>query len=147
MTNQRGFSLIELLIVLAILAVVMVIGYASLRPLMLDSRVRSAAAEVATSLQRARSFAQRQNVDATWELVNANTYRLVLDTRVVEHTLPEGLTFTAPSPGTQITYTAPYGERASAAVKVVVSGYGRQSEIRVVGVTGKVIRSKVEDVP
>jgi len=140
--NKRGFSLFELLIVLVVLGIAMGIGYASLRPMMLKSRLRQASAEVAASLQRARSLAQKANLNARWEIVDSDTYRLKLGTRVIEqHDLPDGVTFTSPTPGNYFIYHAPYGERQPTAAKIVLSSHGEQAEIRLVGITGKVVRS------
>ena len=145
MNERRAFSLIELLIVLAILAVMLAIAAASLRPFMQRSKLAEAASQVATDLQRARSFAQRENVAAHWTLVDSQSYRLTLDTQTLDYQLPTGLTFTSPAAGTTITYTAPYGELAAAVpTKITLEGYGYVTEVRVVGVTGKVIRAEVK---
>lgn len=147
MKRKAGFSLIELLIVLTILAIVLSVGYATLRPLALRSRLEQAAAEVAASLARARSFAQRENVSASWTRVDESTYRLMLDSQTIERDLPTGLRFTSPPAGTVVTYTAPYGEVAATPVRIRIEGHGYGIEVRVIGVTGKIIRTNVEKLP
>jgi len=144
MKVRPGFTIIELILVLAILAILMSVGYATLRPLAVKHRVQQGAADVTASLQRVRSFAQRENVGASWTRVDDDTYRLTLDTQTIDRDLPSGLKFSLPPAGTTITYTAPFGEIAATPVRIRIEGYGYKAEVRVIGVTGKVIRTGVE---
>lgn len=147
MSKQTGYSLLEVLIVLAIMAAVTAAGYVSLRPLALRNQVGRASADLAAALQRARSYAQRHNVSTTWTRLDDDTYRLTLGGEVKEYDLPTGIAFAAPPAGSTITYTAPYGEIDAVAHLIAIEGYGQRGEVRVVGVTGKVIRGTVKEVP
>jgi len=144
--RRLGFSLLEMLIVLAILGIMAGVGYASMRKMLARSQLDSAAAQVASDLRRARSFAQTKNFAAKWEKTSDTGYKLDLNGTVKTYTLPPGTKFVGVADGTTIEYRPPYGEvkvngSAIAAIKLTIANdNGMQTEVRVVGVTGKVIR-------
>ncbi len=145
--QRSGFSLTELLLVLAILGVVLATGYVSLNPLVKRSRIGEAAAAVAGSLQRARSYAQRSNLAASWVRTGTATYRLTLGTETIDAKLPAGLSFVQPPVGSGVSYSAPYGEIDAVPHRITIRGNGFEADVRIVGVTGKVIRSSVRKAP
>ncbi|WP_457629878.1 pilus assembly FimT family protein [Oceanithermus sp.] len=142
----RGFTLIEILIVLVIMGIVAGVGYASLRGMMERSRLEAAATQVANDLIRARSYAQTKNVAASWKKLSDTSYQLSLGANLKQYSLPRGIKFSGLADGSEVTYTAPYGEvsvngSAVGALKIVLANEkGSTTEVRVVGVTGKVIR-------
>jgi type IV fimbrial biogenesis protein FimT len=69
--HVRGFTLVELLTVVVILAVLAMIAAPSLRELSVSQRVQMAAMDLNTSLLRARSEAIKQNTDVTLSPVGA----------------------------------------------------------------------------
>ena len=71
--HVRGFTLVELLTVVVILAVLAMIAAPSLRELSVSQRVQMAAMDLNTSLLRARSEAIKQNTDVTLSPVGAWT--------------------------------------------------------------------------
>jgi type IV fimbrial biogenesis protein FimT len=61
----RGFTLIELMIVLVVLVSLLTLGAPAFVQMTAGQRVQTAAADLYTSLMRARSEAIKQNVDVT----------------------------------------------------------------------------------
>ncbi|WP_457636966.1 prepilin-type N-terminal cleavage/methylation domain-containing protein [Oceanithermus sp.] len=143
---RKGFSLLELLIVLVIIGLIAGVGYASLRGMMERSRLDVATAQVANGLLRARSYAQTKNVAAGWKKLSDTSYQLDLGGEVKQYRLPGGIRFSGLPNGTEVVYSAPYGEvsvngSAVGALKITLTNNKSLSaEIHVVGVTGKVIR-------
>lgn len=62
---QRGFSLIELMVTVVVLAIVMAIAFPSFTALLNGNRLTTAANELSASLQLARSEALRGNASVT----------------------------------------------------------------------------------
>ena len=146
MVPKRGFTLLEILIALAIMTILAGVGYASIRGMTERYRVDAATAQVASDLVRVRSYAQTKNVSASWKKISSNSYELNLGGAKKTYLLPNGIRFVQPADGAKVEYTAPYGEvsingSTVAALKIVLSnGKGESTEVHVVGVTGKVIR-------
>ncbi|XDZ22993.1 GspH/FimT family pseudopilin [Xanthomonas hydrangeae] len=62
---ERGFSLIEMMVTIAVLAIVMAIAFPNFTALLNSNRLSSAANELSASLQLARSEAVRSNASVT----------------------------------------------------------------------------------
>jgi len=67
--NARGFGLLELLIAVAVLAVIVSVGMPAFSGLIGDYRARTAAEGMVNGLQLARTEAVRRNVGVQFELV------------------------------------------------------------------------------
>jgi prepilin-type N-terminal cleavage/methylation domain-containing protein len=99
--GEKGFSLIELLVVLALIGLAVVVGYPSMQEWLDRYQVRSAASEIAANIQLQRMRAVSQNAEFSIEFDgNANTYTLyqgdpntgtMLD--VIARSLPQGVGF------------------------------------------------------
>jgi type IV fimbrial biogenesis protein FimT len=68
---QRGFSLIELMVVIAIMALLMLAAAPSIGPWIANARVRSVAEEITNGLRMAQSEALRRNRPVAFVLTNA----------------------------------------------------------------------------
>ena len=149
--KSDGFSIIELLIVCAIIGILGAVATTNFRNASERARVGEASAQLAADLQRARSSAQRLNQDAVLRIgsTSATTYTLTLGTQdPITRTLPANTRVSVPAAPLAITYNAPFGERSLVNNVVLTarssSGYeGR--EIRVLGVTGKVYLSNEDE--
>ncbi len=63
--HARGFSLVELMVTIAVLAILLAIGIPSFAPLIASNRLTSATNELIASLQTARTEAIRRNARIT----------------------------------------------------------------------------------
>lgn len=70
MTRHRGFSLVELLIAMAIFGILLAYGVPSYSIYMQNSRIRVAAESISTGLQLARSEALKRNAAVSFILTN-----------------------------------------------------------------------------
>lgn len=149
-----GFSLIELLIVCAIIGILGAVATTNFRNASERARVGEASAQLAADLQRARSSAQRLNQNAVLRIAstNAATYTLTLGTQQpITRTLPANTQVSVPAAPLEIRYNAPFGEMtvgnlATNALLTTRSRSGHEGrEIRVLGVTGKVYLSDEDE--
>lgn len=136
---RRGFTLLELLIVCAVIAILTAVGIVTFRNATERARVNDAATQVSADLQRARSASQRFNRGSVFQVTAANprAYKLTVNGQETTKTLPAGAKFDAAK---TISYSAPFGEIAGASdveLKVRSAG-GTERSVRVLGVTGKV---------
>ncbi|MCD2167763.1 GspH/FimT family pseudopilin [Comamonas koreensis] len=74
MTSRRehGFTLLELLVAIGVLAFLLLMVMPSIRVYLLDTKIRAAAQAYYDGAQQARSEAVRRNTDVTISLTNAN---------------------------------------------------------------------------
>jgi len=63
--HARGFSLVELMVTIAVLAILLAIGIPSFASLIASNRLTSATNELVAALQTARTEAIRRNVRVT----------------------------------------------------------------------------------
>jgi len=64
-SNQRGFSFPEMLIVLILITIIAGIGYGAFGRISVNSRLRTAARDIASDFQLARQRAMAENTDLT----------------------------------------------------------------------------------
>ena len=136
---QKGFTLLELLIVCAIIAILSAVGVITFRNAIERARVNEAAVQVSADLQRARSASQRFNRSSTFQITAANlkAYKLTVNDQETTKTLPAGAQFDAAK---TVNYSAPFGEVGGAAITTlkVQSASGAERSVKILGVTGKV---------
>ncbi|MBX8464251.1 prepilin-type N-terminal cleavage/methylation domain-containing protein [Deinococcus sp. RIT780] len=138
----QGFTLIEVLIVMAVLGIVLAIAGNSLLGYLQSQQMREAAQQVAGDLERVRSGAMRYNRDATFEIISSTSYRMTVNGASETVTLPDSAQITSTPANAILTYSAPYSELSSAQATIVVkrTGSTKQTTLRTVGVTGKVVQ-------
>jgi len=103
--RERGFTIIQVLIVVALIAIVSTFGVIAIGSARAALRLSGSAREVAGYLEKARSNAIRRNGTATVTIVDANTYTVTMDSdgdgtvETLTVRLQDGVTFDAGSLG------------------------------------------------
>lgn len=143
-THQAGFSLVELLLVIAVLGILMGLGIVNYTRSVRAAEVRDAAALITTQLRQARAQAQKDSVNMRMSWNTDGQYAVGPTSAMpAMQSLPKGVTLRCKTSctGSSVGFTAPYGELSSGIGTVfeVVSPHGgiRAYEVRLVGVTGK----------
>ena len=137
----RGFTLLELLLVLTIVGILASLGLSTFVNAQRAAQLQEATVQFATDLQRARSAAQRYNQNASIKLGDTpSTYTLSVDGVETVKQLPHGARVEAEGSSRTVSYSAPYGEVNAISKRFVITS--RTPDVRyvkVIGVTGKVI--------
>jgi prepilin-type N-terminal cleavage/methylation domain-containing protein len=161
--HQTGFTLLELLVVVAIIATLAAIGFNSFAEYQQTQRLNTARTELAVAIERIRQYTRRYNVSYTIKFNADGTYASTTKdssgtaiTQIdgppvtvlpqISGKLPTGMTFSVNASGAgldEVTYTAPFGRNDATkdCVGIALSAMGRTfgQEIHIVGVTGKVM--------
>lgn len=149
---QKGFTLLELLLVCAIIGVMGTVGFGLFRRASNVAQVSEASAQLSADFQRARSSAQRSNRDATLAFSTttaATSYTLTVDGQALTRTLPAGIQVAvSPAVAKTVTYRAPFGEVSLASTGTYTLTSQRDSALvrylRIVGLTGKAYQSEIQ---
>ncbi|WP_165795254.1 pilus assembly FimT family protein [Deinococcus koreensis] len=148
--RRQGFTLMEILTVLAVLAIALMIGAPLGISALRQSQLRDGATQVVTELQRLRSQAQRDSAELKFSLStsNPNSYTLTKNSVAEVRTLPHNLQLSADSGGSSAIFSAPYAElnpnvspRVGLVWVVSAPGSSKKLYVKLVGVTGKVVLS------
>ncbi|WP_297854643.1 type II secretion system protein [Meiothermus sp.] len=143
--SPKGLSLVEFLIVLAVLGILLGVGFVSLRSYQQSLAIREAATQVATELLNIRQQARRQSVNFSFQAgANSNTYKVGRTSDLASlpsKSLPPGVIFQSVPTGGVVRFDAPYGiVNSGANSSYVLRGPGsRVLSVNVVGRTGKVV--------
>ena len=142
--KRRGYSLVELIVVLAVLAILLGVGSVTLLGYQRTLALRQGVATVFADLTRARAQSRKTSQD--WQVVltsNQSSY-VVRRAGVADQTveLPRGVRIgDVGGVPLIVQYSAPYGLRpqGSSSLVIPLQGTGRQGRINVVGISGKVV--------
>lgn len=139
--SASGFTLLELLIVTAIVGVVIAASLGQYQNFRIRSVVQEAAQQIATDLETERFASQRFNEERGLVVDTTNPYQYSLNG--ITKYMPKGIELTKAGRSKSVTFYPPYGTTGAAERTFLVSWKNRPERyyrfVRVVGVTGKVI--------
>ena len=158
--GQAGYTFIELLIVIAILAVLFAVGINTYREARRRAEVREGLAMLSATLQEARSLAQRFNVTTRVRFTDPRTFVLEAKDRrgnthrnyhrelpvyLELHYSKDGSSWRSTPSLDEVTYTAPFGETSASSTLFRVRHVRNRriaACLRIIGVTGKVVLAR-----
>jgi len=139
--SKQGFTLLELLIVTAIVGVIFAGSLGHYQNFRIRSLVQESAQQIATDLEKERFASQRFNEERGLVVDTNNPYQYELNG--VTKYLPSGIELTKAGRSKSVTFYPPYGTTGASERTFLISWKNRPDRyyrfIRVVGVTGKVI--------
>lgn len=103
---QVGFTLTEMLIVVAVAAILLTVAVPSFRPLFAKWRLEGAANELSADLQYARSQAVADNANVTFSTTSTTTYSITGNQTYKTVALPTGVTVNS---GASVTFFSQRG--------------------------------------
>lgn len=109
-SDQRGVTLIELMIAIVIMGILFAVGLPSYRAWIQNTRIRNAAESMQNGLQLARAEALRQNASVTFALTTGSGWTVTMGATVIQtksaNEGTENVTVTtAPAGATAVTFT------------------------------------------
>lgn len=123
---SRGFTLVEMMIVLVIMAILTALAGPSFRSLIEDQRAKAAASDIYMSLMRARSEAMKRNANVTVSPVSGNWVNgwqiadpALTTTLLEDHGSLSNLTVTGP---TSVVYQSSGRIQAGTSATFTISG-------------------------
>ena len=152
MWHNKGFSLVELMVAIAIMAIAVAVSIPSYLSYRDNSRVQNAASNVRADFERAKLRAIRENTNVRVVFLDTTSYQLHVDNNgnnaldageinVADKTLPEGVTITSNTfSGDDMSFNArglPVGGPGGAGTVTLTSTGGRQYDV-VVNSVGRV---------
>ena len=136
-SRSGGFSILELLVVLAVVGILFAIATPSYLAWQVRTSTREAAVQLARSIDRARIDTKRTGVSITVSATELDPFVFVVDG--TDQSLPSLVEVTSTS---SVSFNPPYGTQEEAEVEFRIvstrdASVGRT--VRVVGVLGKVV--------
>ena len=152
--SRQGFTLIEVLVVIAILGILMALGFGSYTRWRASSAVMEGAQQFARDVDRTRTSAKREN--ACWRIqpsasTNATTYLVERFTTATctgtaastqTRTLPRGTQMTSNSTEINVNFVPPYGTTDASPNEYTVAWTSNTTisrTIRITSVLGKTV--------
>jgi len=140
---SRGFTLIEMLITLAVLGILTAIGVFNFQSFTAQQRVNEAQQVLAQTLNRARGEARKTSTN---QMLTWTSNSISINGKIVN--IPNGVTLSTSDFSTGLGYSAPYGRTIRTTGAMLNSGgiftlsgmMGKGARVKIIGVTGKVIR-------
>ena len=142
--DNRGFTIIELMIVMVVIGVMAAIAAPSMRDMIVRIRVKAAASDLHSSLITARSEAIKRNAGMQVVPVDATNWSLGWVVRVQT----SGVVLNRQDPYAQIVFTSTNAAYAATAVAAVTfSGTGRETGSAGAGVAFVITSTAVASLP
>jgi len=139
MPRQRGFSIVELLVVIAMVGVLAAIGSGVTRGLLDRGRLNEAVNTLRYQLQEGRRLAKRLDTDVTVSVTEVGgVWRIVVNGRAQE--LGQGVVVTPPVGGVGLTLDAPFGTYAGDDLTIGMAVGGATTSLTVTGILTRVVR-------
>ncbi|ACO46943.1 prepilin-type N-terminal cleavage/methylation domain-containing protein [Deinococcus deserti] len=132
----QGFTLLEVLFVLAILGLIFVIAMGGVINWVHSTQLREAAIQVESDLERVRSSSLRFNRDTQFRVVTSTSYQMTVNGQSSVINLANA---TLGPVGATISYSAPHSLLSTPPLSLRLAVGRKSRTVRTIGLTGKVV--------